>query len=66
MLKTPKVYLKFHAKGKKLFEAKNIVIEFDKQQYLYVNWKGFQTVDIIKSGCEKMLELLKKSNAAEY
>jgi hypothetical protein len=26
---------------------------------MYVNWKGFQTVDSIKLGCEKMLELLK-------
>lgn len=45
----------------KLFEAKSLVIEFDAQhQYLYANWKGFQTVDSIKIGCEKMLEILKQ------
>lgn len=45
-----------------LFQAKNIEVQFDRQkQYMYLNWKGFQTVDSIKSGCEKILELLKEN-----
>jgi hypothetical protein len=45
----------------KLFEAKNLITEFDAQhQYLYTNWRGFQSVDSIKIRCEKMLEILKE------
>jgi hypothetical protein len=43
----------------KLFASKGLDIEFDaEQQYVYVNWKGFHSVESVKSGCEKLLQLL--------
>ena len=46
---------------KKLYTSKNVDIEFDEQgKFMYANWKGFQTVDNVKFGCEKMLEFLKQ------
>jgi hypothetical protein len=45
----------------RLYASKNVDIEFDEQgKFLYANWKGFQTVDNVKFGCEKILELLKQ------
>ena len=45
----------------KLYTSKNVDIEFDEQgRFMYATWKGFQTVDNVKFGCEKMLELLKQ------
>jgi hypothetical protein len=47
----------------KLYTSKNMDIEFDAQEnFMYVNWKGFQSVENVKSGCEKMLEFLKQKN----
>ncbi|CAA9305710.1 MAG: hypothetical protein AVDCRST_MAG56-6489 [uncultured Cytophagales bacterium] len=43
----------------KLVESKGLDIEFDvEQQYVYVNWKGFHSVESVKSGCEKLLQVL--------
>ena len=43
-----------------LFAEKNIQIFYDDQEeWLYVNWVGFQTVTSVMAGCEKMLEYLK-------
>jgi hypothetical protein len=36
-------------------------IEFDVQgKFIYANWKGFQSVENVKSGAEKMLQILKE------
>ncbi len=36
----------------KLYTSKNVDIEFDEQgNFMYANWKGFQTVDNVKYGC---------------
>ncbi|MBC7922142.1 MAG: hypothetical protein H7Z75_13760 [Ferruginibacter sp.] len=46
-----------------LFNSKNIDIAYDSEnRILYVNWKGYQTVDSVKAGCDKMLELLRKKS----
>jgi hypothetical protein len=43
----------------KLYSSKSLDIEFDSQgQFLYANWKGFQNVDSIKDGGEKLLRFL--------
>ncbi len=43
----------------KLYSSKSLDIEFDSQEhFLYANWKGFQNVDSIKDGGEKLLRLL--------
>jgi hypothetical protein len=43
-----------------LFKASNIEIHYSQEgKYVYANWKGFQNVDLIKNGCEKLLELMK-------
>lgn len=45
----------------KLYTSKNFDIEIDVQgKFIYANWKGFQTVDNVKDGCEKMLQILKE------
>lgn len=49
--------------NEKLFESAGLDIEFDpQQQYVYVNWKGFQSVESVKAGCEKLLGLLIEKN----
>ncbi len=48
----------------KLYTSKSLDIEFDEQgQFIYANWKGFQTVESIKSNAQKVLELLKQKKA---
>lgn len=48
---------------KLLFTAPNIQIYYDEtNQWLYVNWVGFQTVKLVKDGCEIMLDLLKSES----
>lgn len=43
-----------------LFSAKNLEISYHPEgAYLYANWKGIQTIDAVKAGCEKLLEILK-------
>lgn len=43
------------------FESANIDIEFDEENnWIYVNWKGFQLVDSVKSGCEEILKCVEK------
>ncbi len=45
--------------NEKLFESKGLDVEFDpQQQYVYVNWKGFHSVESVKTGCEKLLQVL--------
>ncbi|MES2765896.1 MAG: hypothetical protein V4642_08515 [Bacteroidota bacterium] len=45
----------------RLFESPEIDIEYDEDnKWLYVNWKGFQLVQSVKDGCEKMLEFVKE------
>lgn len=47
----------------KLVESKELDIEFDvAQQYVYVNWKGFHSMESVKSGCEKLLQVLTEKN----
>ncbi len=46
---------------KMLFKEANIEISYTATgQWLYVNWIGFQTVQLVKDGCERMLQLLKE------
>ena len=41
------------------FSEEFITIEFDTSQgWLYSDWKGYQTENSVKTGCEKMLEAL--------
>jgi hypothetical protein len=43
-----------------LFKASNVEIHYNQEEkFLHANWKGFQSVDLIKNGCEKLLELMK-------
>ncbi len=43
----------------KLFESQGLDVKFDpQQQYVYVNWKGFHSVESVKAGCETLLALL--------
>jgi hypothetical protein len=45
----------------KLYTSKNVDIEFDAEgNFIYANWKGFQTVDNVKFGAGKMLEIMKQ------
>ncbi len=49
-----------------LFSDKNIQIYYlDQDQWLYVNWVGFQTVRSVMDGCEQMLTLLKEKDCAK-
>lgn len=42
-----------------LLKEKSIVIEYDPvNNWILVDWIGYQTVDSVKHGCEKMLEFL--------
>jgi hypothetical protein len=43
-----------------VFEEKFLTLEFDNNNnWIYANWKGYQTVEGIKAGCNKMLEIVK-------
>jgi hypothetical protein len=45
----------------RLHTSKNVDIEFDVDgKFIYANWKGFQTVDNVKFGAEKMLDFMKQ------
>jgi hypothetical protein len=45
----------------KLYTSKGLDIEFDVQgKFIYANWKGFQSVENVKSGAAKMLQILKE------
>lgn len=42
-----------------LLKEKSIVLEYDPEnQWILADWIGYQTVDSVKHGCEKMLEFL--------
>ncbi|MCG8308936.1 MAG: hypothetical protein MI975_16190 [Cytophagales bacterium] len=44
-----------------LLKKKNVIVEHDKQQnYLYLNWVGFQTEEGIYEAGEDILEIFKK------
>lgn len=44
---------------KYLFYDDNITIEYDDQyNWIYADWKGYQTENSVKDGCEKMLSSL--------
>ncbi len=48
-----------------MYASKNIDIEFNEQEkFMYVNWKGFQTVENVKFGCEKILDFLKQKKVS--
>jgi hypothetical protein len=41
-----------------------IDISYDPEEsWLHVNWKGYQSVDSVQQGCERMLELLAEYHA---
>jgi len=49
-----------------LFIDEFISIEFDAaNQWLYVNWIGYQSEDTIKKGCEKILVAMKESGVSK-
>ncbi|MFN7140136.1 MAG: hypothetical protein ACK4UN_12445 [Limisphaerales bacterium] len=42
-----------------LYQQSNIEIFHDQQnRWLYVDWKGYQTVGFVQGGCEQMLNFL--------
>lgn len=42
-----------------LLKEKSIVIEYDPdEKWILTDWVGYQTVDAVKYGCEKMLQFL--------
>lgn len=42
-----------------LLKEKSIVLEYDSEnQWIQADWIGYQTVDSVKHGCEKILEFL--------
>ncbi len=44
-----------------LYTSKTLDIEYNREyNYLYCNWKGFQTVDSVKGGGNKILELFRQ------
>jgi hypothetical protein len=44
----------------KLYASKTVDIEFDEQgQFIYANWKGFQTVENVKFNARKILDIMK-------
>ena len=46
--------------GKYLFYEDYITIEYnDQYDWIYADWKGYQTENSVKNGCEKVLESLK-------
>jgi len=49
-----------------LWAKTNIQIYYDEEdQWLYVNWLGFQTVESVMIGCEKMLKLMKENDCGK-
>lgn len=43
-----------------LFEEANIEISYNPEaKTLHVNWKGYQTIESMNRGCEKILEFMK-------
>ena len=49
-----------------LFESENIRIGYDTVEgWLFTDWIGFQSIDRIKNGGEKMLEYLKQTGASK-
>ncbi len=52
--------------NKQLYESPGIDISYDPDnEWLYVNWKGFQLVQSVKDGCEKMLEFVIEYNCSK-
>ncbi|WP_276496066.1 hypothetical protein [Pontibacter litorisediminis] len=44
-----------------LYREQHIAIEFNPmEEWIYVNWRGYQNYNSVVSGCEKMLELMKE------
>ena len=47
--------------NKTLFVADYILIQHDRDGgWLYTDWRGYQSVETVKEGCEMMLELVQK------
>ncbi|MCP3137383.1 hypothetical protein [Pyxidicoccus xibeiensis] len=45
--------------GHVLYSSDNLDIHHEQSEgWLYANWKGYQSVDMVKAGCEEMLRLL--------
>lgn len=54
------------SKKEVLFNNTSLTIEYDSQNnFLYANWKGYQTEESIKSGCGKMLQFLKEKRCTK-
>lgn len=44
-----------------LYRDNTIAIEFDPlEEWIYVNWRGYQNYESVVAGCEKMLELMQE------
>ncbi|MFD2244996.1 hypothetical protein [Pontibacter ruber] len=49
-----------------LYRESNILIEYNHaDEWLYVNWRGYQNYDSIVSGCEKILYFLKETQCTK-
>ena len=48
----------------KLYASKTVDIEFDEQgQFIYANWKGFQTVESVKLNAQKIHDFMKEKKS---
>ncbi|TPE43163.1 hypothetical protein [Pontibacter mangrovi] len=44
-----------------LYRDPSIAIEYNPvEEWIYVNWRGYQNYESVVAGCEKMLELMQK------
>jgi hypothetical protein len=45
-----------------LFRNKHLTIAYNSiDEWLYVNWRGYQNYDTVVTGCEKLLEVMKET-----
>lgn len=50
----------------RLYKSSEIEIDLDEaERCLYVNWIGFQLVDSVKNGCEKMLDFVRQYHCSK-
>ncbi|MHC2990806.1 hypothetical protein OB13_04125 [Pontibacter sp. HJ8] len=49
-----------------LYREHNILIEYNyTDNWLYVNWRGYQNYDSVVAGCEKILDFLQERECAK-
>ncbi len=49
-----------------LFKASNVEIFYNpEEKFIYANWKGYQPIEAVKAGCEKLLEAMKAKSCSK-